>query len=281
MASIWTYEDLQKEELPFFVGVTGHVVRSGTEGGKKIMEAWEIKNCIYCGGEFHRLCDYDIQDIYDGTGKRGWFKEVFVCKDCGWWKAWKSEDETTPAERRMNHFHGAACLRQLDLLDIRTPLDEVRGFLLAKYEQRFTMHPRLFEETVASVFADLGFDVHITAYSNDGGIDAFLTKGEETTGVQVKRYRDFIQVEQIRALAGALVLKGLTKGVFVTTSTFTQGAQSAVIVYQHRGYKIELMDALKFYDALKIARREMFSSLAEFEQEFTFDHLQQTYYRNQ
>jgi restriction system protein len=54
----------------------------------------------------------------------------------------------------------------------------------------------MFEETVASVFRSLGYDATVTAYSGDGGIDVILHKGEERIGVQVKRYRNSISVEQ-------------------------------------------------------------------------------------
>lgn len=91
----------------------------------------------------------------------------------------------------------------------------------------------------------------VTSYSNDGGIDAFLMKDDETIGVQVKRYGKQIEVEQIRALAGALVLKGLTKGIFVTTSTFRSGAKKAIGEYKYRGYKIELIDADRFLSMLE------------------------------
>jgi restriction system protein len=117
----------------------------------------------------------------------------------------------------------------------------------------------MFEEIVASVFRDLGYDARVTAYSGDDGVDVVLDGPSGVLiGVQVKRYRDSIKVEQIRALTGALVLGGLTRGVFVTTSTFQKGAADTAERMATRGYQIELMNADRFYDALKIAQRSRY-----------------------
>jgi restriction system protein len=149
----------------------------------------------------------------------------------------------------------AASLRELDLTDISQPIAEVRRYLLAKYDARFNVHPRLFEETVASVFRDLGYDTQVTGYSGDGGIDVVLRGQADTIGVQVKRYRSTIKVEQIRSLAGALMLAGITAGVFVTTSSFQAGAPRTVARYRDRGMRIDLVNADAFFAALGFVQR--------------------------
>ena len=95
-----------------------------------------------------------------------------------------------------------ALSRNLNLSDLTLPIQEVRDFLTANFESRFTVHPRLFEETVASVFRDLGYEVIVTGYSTDDGIDVILERGGETIGVQVKRWKNSIKVGQIRELVG-------------------------------------------------------------------------------
>jgi restriction system protein len=142
----------------------------------------------------------------------------------------------------------------LDLPDLHEPLTEVREYLLQRYEKRFDIHPRLFERTVASVFRDLGYRVTLTAYSGDGGIDAVLQSHNETIGVQVKRYRDAIEADQIRSFAGALVLSGQTRGVFITTSRFQKGASSAAELFKRRGLLIELTDSEAFFKKLGLAQ---------------------------
>ena len=51
---------------------------------------------------------------------------------------------------------------------------------------------------------------------------------------------------------------GMTRGIFVTTSSFQSGAQRTADRLRERGCAIELMDAPRFYDALKLAQRERY-----------------------
>ena len=127
-------------------------------------------------------------------------------------------------------------------------------FLNGKYGERFSVDPGRFETTVAAVFAGIGYDARVTGQTGDGGIDVILDgPNDKTIGVQVKRYKEKIQANQIRELTGALVIKGHTKGIFVTTSDFTSGAAVTSGLSAARGVPIELVNAERFYDAMKIA----------------------------
>jgi restriction system protein len=210
-------------------------------------------HCPYCHADAPRL-----------QGSYFVKRNAYVCPTCGWWKAIK-ETGSPPGTSAWGRIYGAAgTLKDLNLTDISTPVEEARRYLLAKYESRFSVHPRLFEETVASVFKDLGYSVRVTGYSKDDGIDVILEKASDVVGVQVKRYKNSIKVEQVRSLVGALVLAGMTKGVFVTTSGFQSGASRTASRYESQGYAVELYDAERFYDALKIAQRPMYDSIGEF-----------------
>lgn len=149
-----------------------------------------------------------------------------------------------------------AVLKNLDLRDVSAPISEVRAHLVAKYQDRFNVHWRKFEEVVASVFRDLGYDVVLGAGQNDGGVDVIMSppNGTQMIGVQVKRYRDKIEVEQIRGFLGALIDKQLTEGVFVTTSDFTDPANQQAARYSalSDARPIRLLDAARFFDALKL-----------------------------
>jgi restriction system protein len=195
----------------------------------------------------------------------------FVCQTCGWWKAiqdtglWGRPNNENGLSRFVSQkFCQVGSLKNLDLTNVKAPLDEVRSFLLARYESRFSINPYLLENTVGAVFGSLGYDFVVTSRSNDGGIDVILRKEYETIGVQVKRYKDSISVEQIRELTGALIDNNMTKGIFVTTSSFQSGAYSMSRRLKAKGYAIELMDAERFYDALKLAQRPQYSSKEEF-----------------
>ncbi|PSB61553.1 hypothetical protein C7B61_15765 [filamentous cyanobacterium CCP1] len=178
-----------------------------------------------------------------------------VCPCCGWWKYTRFFDFMTPAGVEAIHDGWFGKLKLLDLKDLKTPCGEVQQFLAAKYEDRFDIHPRKFEEVVGAVFSNLGYDTRVTGYSNDGGIDVVLDGPEDSLiGVQVKRYRNSIEVSQIRELTGALVLHGMTRGMFVTTSDFQAGAKGTVNLASVRGIEIELVNAEAFFDALRLSR---------------------------
>ncbi|WP_172173395.1 restriction endonuclease [Paraburkholderia elongata] len=120
---------------------------------------------------------------------------------------------------------------------------------------RSVVHLRLFELTVASVFSDFGYKAAATAYSNDGGIDVVLEDGTGgRIGVQVKRQRRSVEVEQLRAFLGALTLGGFTSGVFVSSSRFCRGAILVAQRSTERIMPIEIVDANRFFDMLGFAQ---------------------------
>lgn len=213
-------------------------------------------NCPFCLREL----TLTFRESFDGTGEDVPFdrsfqscRQVQHCSLCGWWKASdfrqgaRVRDGT---EQTFSTWGACASLKQLDLTDISTPLQDVRDYLTAAYDKRFGIDPTLFERTVASVFAGQGYDVLVTGGGGDGGIDVILTRGAETIGVQVKAYRGSIKVGQIRELVGSLYLKGMLSGIFVTTSHFQSGAAGTVENAAIQGQRIELYDAGRFYDAL-------------------------------
>jgi len=236
------------------------------------LELYLNTDCLFCRSQLTALDSPEEREEYGG--EQGWVRSesttAFVCPHCGWWKISKlvSDFPTKVLQKGGYQTLGAvSCLKQLDLSDVSLPLKDVQRFLLAKYESRYQIHPKLFEETVSSVFKLLGYGVEVTAYSNDGGIDIILNDGSSQIGVEVKRYKNKIQAKQIRELAGALKLKGITKGVFVTTSTFTRGATSTAHDAALVGCPIELLDANRFFSALKLTQKNMYESFQEFASE--------------
>ena len=90
--------------------------------------------------------------------------------------------------------------------------------------------PAGFERLVVALLSKMGYgDGRVTGKSGDQGIDGILdedTLGLEKVYVQAKRY-DNAQVgePEIRNFSGSLVAQGATKGVFITTSTFSATAR--------------------------------------------------------
>src|SRR5262245_46758421 len=150
---------------------------------------WRGAACVFCKASlkqaYHRT--YTGTEINNTRMKVISINNVDVCPLCGWWQSathFRREGEGPDTRRlliREETLLGACgSLRELDLTDLRTPIAEVRDYLMAKYDARYDLHPRLLEETVASVFALNGYDATATAYSGDDGIDVILRRGEET-----------------------------------------------------------------------------------------------------
>jgi len=71
----------------------------------------------------------------------------------------------------------------------------------------------------------------VAQQSADNGIDGIINEdplGLDTIYLQAKRWQDPVGEGPIRDFIGALVIKGVKKGVFLTTSYFTPAARAAV-----------------------------------------------------
>jgi restriction system protein len=228
-----------------------------------VCAAIDVGFCIFCRTklrtikEDHSVAPSGIDEIA---------LTVQFCTMCGWWT--KKRDVFTYFQGSFDVSHYAdgaiGSLRELDISDQSLPIEEIRSYLAVKYDKRFNLDPWKFEEVVASVYKDFGYHTRVTARSGDGGIDVVLDgRNNSVIGVQVKRYRGKIQVEQIRAFVGALYLKKMTRGIFVTTSSFQSGADKVAKLSKSRGIPIELVDAERFYQALGIAQRATYKCVKD------------------
>ncbi len=227
------------------------------------LESVASDTCIFCQRELVRIPSERFE-----AGTKVLLAQVSVCPACGWWSVYRvHQNEYERTAGLAEGYSGTiGCLKELDLADLSVPLSEVRQYFLAKKDSMVDAHPRLFEEVVASVFSALGWTTRVTAYSGDDGIDVVLDGPEDkTVGVQVKRNRPTrsIEAEQIRSFAGALLLNGLTRGVFVTTSKFRKGARRAATKYEAIGLPIQLLDAEGFLSALGVAQVSSFELTGE------------------
>lgn len=225
--------------------------------------------CNYCSTKLKLLHNENLLPNYTRNSGSYFTHEehrlkVYFCPACGWWGMFKILNLSGKDCWYIYDYGMVGVLKNFDLQDITTPLEEVKKYLLAKYESRFTCHPKLFEQTVGSVFRNLGFDALVTAFSGDDGIDVILKKDNKTIGVQVKRTINKIEAEQIRSLVGALVLNNMRNGVFLTTSKYRSGAVTVSHDYTEKGYKIDLLDGDAFYDALKISQIQSYNSYENF-----------------
>ncbi len=265
--SIWLYPEIAHQDHPLIttLGIYDkRVLPSITKG----LERQQSNNCTFCDTKLQEFTQE--QDPLNNGFET---KKVKICPHCGWWTAIRWGAMSIGSASATYVFHGSALLKEMDLTDVSIPLAEVEHYLLAKYKARFKLSPKLMERIVADVFKQMGYQSRVTAFSNDGGIDVILDKGDETIGVQVKRYRNKIKVEQIRQLVGALVLARMTKGMIVTTSDFQRGAEGAVQRYNELGYRVKLINADRFFSALQFVKRTMYRSFSDFEGLGFFDRI--------
>lgn len=231
----------------------------------------DLRHCPFCSSRVDILGEHKFvnEDIFSGMDEN-WVSEanirVCVCNTCGWWSVSRKVFTVGPSNKRpASALFSWPDLLQLDVSDVSIPINELRTYLLGKYNTRFMLNPRRFEEIVASIFSDFGYRVRLTSYSGDDGIDIVALDGQnnDLVGIQVKRYKGKIQAEQIRSFAGALVLNKLTKGIYVTTSAFTRGAVDTSARFSGLGYPIALEDPNVFYDRLKLKTRNQYTDLYE------------------
>ena len=109
--------------------------------------------------------------------------------------------------------------------------------------------PEFFEELVLDLLVKMGYgrsgaDAEVTGGSGDGGIDGIIYQDQlrlDAIYVQAKRWdKGKVNRPDIDNFIGALILKGASKGVFITTSRFTKGAKKAA--NEGAGPKIVLID---------------------------------------
>jgi restriction system protein len=239
------------------------VKRSGSDpifSASGVNEFRLARECVYCNEPMRILAGSHLPSTLI-KGMREHVAALRGCSACGWWNV-----SSVLAEAPYHYYDAgyvelrqvSGVLRNLDLTDLSIPTNELRSYLVARYSDRFDVHPRKYEEIVAGVFSDFGFRVRLTSFSGDEGIDIFVFDGDDnkTVGVQVKKHKGKIAAEQIRAFVGALQLQGLTSGIYVTTSSYQRGAvRTAVEAGERLGLAVKLLDAQRFYSALQITSR--------------------------
>lgn len=94
------------------------------------------------------------------------------------------------------------------------------------------LHPRRFEELIAHLVRNMGYEVNLTPYSKDGGVDVFAVRrnglSPVLTVIDCKRYaqHNHIGVGMIRALAGLRQQHNANVAMIATTTRFTQEARN-------------------------------------------------------
>lgn len=148
--------------------------------------------------------------------------------------------ETTPDAIVSPEERLAAAARDLEVGVAAELLDTVRA-----------LSPEAFEGLIVDLLVGMGFGGsrkdagQRLGRTGDGGIDGIIREdslGLDVIFIQAKKYAadNVVGPDAIRGFAGALLGKGASKGVFVTTSRFTAGARADAEGY--RSHRIVLID---------------------------------------
>lgn len=135
---------------------------------------------------------------------------------------------------------------------IETALQELHLSVAADLlEQIGESTPDFFERLVLDLLHSMGYGsdpeaLHKVGKSGDGGIDGIITLdrlGFEKVYVQAKRWQGSVGRPEIQGFFGALAGHRASKGVFITTSTFTREA---------RDYAARVSDSLVLVDGARL-----------------------------
>lgn len=146
-----------------------------------------------------------------------------------------SNDELTPTEQ------------------LETAINKINDGLAADLLQKTReMSPARFEQLVLDLLLAMGYGgtnkdlAMVTPISHDNGVDGIIPEdalGLDKIYIQAKRYKEGSPVSkpEIHQFIGALSEQKASKGVFVTTSNFTQGAKESA---SKASSKIVLIDGI-------------------------------------
>ncbi len=128
--------------------------------------------------------------------------------------------------------------------------NEIKKYLSKHPEKIYNLSSRQFEELIADILKDLGFDVELTKATRDGGRDIIAsirnTVSTFLAYIECKRYSsdNKVGVGIIREVAGVHYIRKPSKSMIVTSSFFTQDAVNEAKIMENQ------LD-LKDYDDIK------------------------------
>ncbi|MCB9681376.1 MAG: restriction endonuclease [Alphaproteobacteria bacterium] len=136
------------------------------------------------------------------------------------------------------------------LVTVQTIDDALLAALAMRPTDAFQLSDRKFEELVARIIEDMGYEVTLTRLVNDGGVDIFaVLRGPlhpTLTVIDCKRYRADrkIGVGMVRTIAGLREQYEANTGMLVTTSSFSKPARDLQIERFKHSVALADMDRL-------------------------------------
>jgi len=129
--------------------------------------------------------------------------------------------------------------------------------LRANPEELYSLDPLAFEELVADMLRERGYEITLTPATNDGGFDMFAAWKDDLGSflylVECKRYTppNKVGVSIVRSLHGVVQQQQANAGIVVTTSFFTKGARE---FQEDSPHQMHLRDFLSLQEWLGVPR---------------------------
>lgn len=161
------------------------------------------------------------------------------CKSC------IADDERRTAEHRASQaaYERLANIKKEAKALRAAQLRELTNKWLSKPDLYLQMSPQRFEDAIAALFRELGYEVKQTPYSNDRGKDAVALKGDKKYLIECKRYAAdrHIGRRDLQIFVAAMKEEKAEAGFYINTGRFAKTA----IEYAAQN-QIELYDADRF-----------------------------------
>jgi hypothetical protein len=123
----------------------------------------------------------------------------------------------------------------------------------------FELSSRKFEEVLAEILTDMGWEVELTSATRDGGKDILAYQktelGKLLCLVEAKRYREDrkVGVDLVRSLYGTLCDYQASSAMMVTTSSFSADAQAFQQKHQYQLALRDYVDLARWIQGYKTA----------------------------
>lgn len=150
-----------------------------------------------------------------------------------------TDSENTPAERLESAYEE---LRETLADDLQSHIREST--------------PKFFEHLVIRLLVAMGYGggqidrTEVTGKSGDEGIDGIIQEdklGLDMVYIQAKKWDNSVGPGEIDKFVGSLMRKKATKGVFITSGTYTNGARNAA---REAAVKVRLIDGEELADLM-------------------------------
>ncbi len=226
----------------------------------------DVSRCPYCGTSLAFLQTSRFLETRYGSGYYCASVPYTVgpagftgCATCGFWYIRDSGMGLAGEE----HFEFVlATLRQLDVSDPLVGMAELGDHLARHVSDVQAISPRRFEELVADVYRQLGYDVQLTKSTRDGGYDVVLLGRSgcqspvDHTIVECKRYGSHrrVGVGIVRHLLGVQLEIGARKAKIVASTHFSEPAARTAqrVNAGTSGYELELVDIQQLTEMLGV-----------------------------